>query len=264
MREQEHRSRAYWDTVAGRDDPEGLHGLLSPDARLARFRDAAEKRVLLERWGERLIGRRLLEVGCGGGRWTEWLAPRFDAVLAADISEGMIERARERIARAGFQHVSLVVSSMEALVLEGRFDVVYLGSCLHYMGEDAIDEGMAKIAAHSHPGTLLLSRDTVSTTGQAFYRQQRYGGDDPAIYRPAAWYRALMQRHGFVLTDDWPTYVKPLAWRVRKVLPSGVLQAALDAEVGLSPTWVRWARVLHRTDAKDHRFFAYARKEENR
>jgi SAM-dependent methyltransferase len=259
MREQEQKSQQYWDRVAAADDPEGLHGLLSADARLARYRDAAEKAVLLARHGDRLLGRRLLEIGCGGGRWTEWLAPRFDAVVAADISPVMIERARERIAAAGLRHVELVAASMEALALEGQFDVVYLGSCLHYMGEEAIEEGLANVARHSHGQTRLLSRDTVSLLGRTFDRSERYGGDDPAIYRPAQWYAEVMARHGFVKRDEWPTYVKPVAWRMRKVLPRKLLQRALDREVGLAPGEVRWARVLHWPGPKDHRFFLYER-----
>jgi SAM-dependent methyltransferase len=260
MREQEQKSQAYWDRIADADDPEGLHGLLSNDARIARYRDAAEKRVLLDRMGTRLAGGRLLEIGCGGGRWTQWLAPRFAEVVAADISPGMIERARARIAKAGLTHVTLVAASMEQLELAGNFDVVYLGSCLHYMGEDAIDEGMTIVERHTAPGALLLSRDTVSTTGVAFARSEKYGGDDPAIYRPAQWYADTMARHGFDRTDDWPTYVTPLSWRIRKVLPRAILQAALDAESRAAATEVRLAGLLHRPGAKDHRFFAYVKR----
>ncbi len=259
MREQEQKSLQYWDRIADQDDPDGLHGLLSTSAQLSRYRDAAEKRVLVDRLGDALGGRRLLEIGCGGGRWTEWLAPRFDEVVAADISPGMVERARERITRAGLHHVTLVAASMEQLEVKGDFDVVYLGSCLHYMGEDAIDEGLATVAAHTKPGAVLLSRDTVSMIGRTFARAERYGGDDPAIYRPAAWYREAMARHGFEVLDQWPTYVTPLAWRLRKVMPDALLERALRAESTLAAAEVRYHRVLHRPGAKDHRFFRYVR-----
>lgn len=38
----------------------------------------------------------VLEIGCGTGKNTEWLAPRARSVLALDGSEKMLERARER------------------------------------------------------------------------------------------------------------------------------------------------------------------------
>lgn len=260
MRDQERKSQQFWDGVAASEEPGGLHGLLSRDARIAAYRDAAEKAVLLDRMGDRLRGRALLEIGCGGGRWTVWLAPRFDRVLASDISAGMVDRARERVQEAGFTHVELVAASMEELSVDGTFDTVYLGSCLHYMSDDAIDEGLANVARHTDPGTLLLSRDTVSLTGAAFHRSERYGGDDPAIYRPAQWYADAMARHGFHGVDAWPTYVSPIAWRLRKLLPGRLLDAALSTELRFAATEVRAQRLLHHPRDKDHLFFAYEKR----
>jgi ubiquinone/menaquinone biosynthesis C-methylase UbiE len=257
VRDQERKSQEFWDGIAANDEPGGLHGLLSRDARIAAYRDAAEKAVLLDRMGDRLRGGALLEVGCGGGRWTVWLAPRFDRVLASDISAGMIDRARERVREAGLSHVELVAASMEELRVDGSFGTVYLSSCLHYMSDDAIEEGLANVARHTDPGALLLSRDTVSLTGAAFHRSERYGGDDPAIYRPAQWYADAMARHGFHRFDAWPTYVTPLAWRIRKVLPDRVLAAALAAELRVASAEVRAHRLLHHPGDKDHLFFAY-------
>jgi SAM-dependent methyltransferase len=259
VRDQERKSQEFWDAVAAKDDPGQLHGLLSRDARLAAYRDAAEKAVLLDRLGE-LKGRALLEIGCGGGRWTVWLAPRFDRVVASDISPVMVERARERVREAGLTHVELVAASMEELALEGTFDTVYLGSCLHYMSEDAIDEGLARLATHTDPGALVLSRDTVSLIGRTFHRQERYGGDDPAIYRPADWYAERFATHGFARVDAWPTHVTPLAWRMRKLLPGALLDRALALELPAAAREVRWQKLLHRTGDKDHCFFRYEKR----
>ncbi|WP_224366791.1 class I SAM-dependent DNA methyltransferase [Hyalangium versicolor] len=44
----------------------------------------------------------VLEIGCGTGKNTEWLAPRARSVLALDGSENMLKRARQR---PGVQHV---------------------------------------------------------------------------------------------------------------------------------------------------------------
>lgn len=45
-----------------------------------------------------LDGRDVLELGCGTGKNTEFIAERANRVLAMDFSEGMIARAHERIA----------------------------------------------------------------------------------------------------------------------------------------------------------------------
>lgn len=49
-------------------------------------------------------GRDVVEIGCGTGRNTAWLAERAASVVGLDLSEGMLERARARIGspRVGF------------------------------------------------------------------------------------------------------------------------------------------------------------------
>ena len=68
------------------------------DPDLARFWDGGRRSldVILERTGVRVEpDDRVLEIGCGVGRVTRWLAERAASVLAIDVSEVMIERARE-------------------------------------------------------------------------------------------------------------------------------------------------------------------------
>lgn len=39
----------------------------------------------------------ILEIGCGTGLNTEWLAEQVGSVVATDVSEGMLDRARQRL-----------------------------------------------------------------------------------------------------------------------------------------------------------------------
>jgi ubiquinone/menaquinone biosynthesis C-methylase UbiE len=50
-------------------------------------------------------GRDLLELGCGTGKNTAWLAERARSVIALDFSPGMLARARQRV---GSEHVRFV------------------------------------------------------------------------------------------------------------------------------------------------------------
>ena len=43
---------------------------------------------------------RVIEIGCGTGKNTEWLAQRARSVIALDFSPGMLARARERVTAA--------------------------------------------------------------------------------------------------------------------------------------------------------------------
>ena len=53
----------------------------------------------------RIEGRRVLEIGCGTGKNTAWLAEHAAHVTAMDFSEGMLARARERVAGRGVTFV---------------------------------------------------------------------------------------------------------------------------------------------------------------
>jgi malonyl-CoA O-methyltransferase len=60
-----------------------------------RTRDLAAE--VLRQVDLRLAGRRVLEVGCGTGRNTAWLAERAAEIVGLDFSEEMLTRARARV-----------------------------------------------------------------------------------------------------------------------------------------------------------------------
>ena len=90
------------------------------------------------KWGETLAQRfldesgipftgqeRMLEIGCGVGRMTQYFAGRFAEVHALDVSPEMIARARERL--AGRANVQLHVGNGLDLrgFADGQFDFVF-------------------------------------------------------------------------------------------------------------------------------------------
>ncbi len=79
---------------------------------------------------------RVLEVGCGTGAQTHTLArmnPACDFV-SVDISPGYIEAARERVLKAGLEHVEFHVADIFALPFEdGAFDHIFLCFLLEHL-----------------------------------------------------------------------------------------------------------------------------------
>lgn len=68
---------------------------------------------------------RILEVGVGTG-WSADTYPRHCRVVAVDLSEAMVRRARARFARKGLEHV--VLCRMDAAALgfpDASFDAIY-------------------------------------------------------------------------------------------------------------------------------------------
>jgi trans-aconitate methyltransferase len=81
--------RSTWDAAAASDRVDEFVG----DPTTAR----AELEGLFGRLGADPRGGTCVEVGCGPGRMTGELAERFDRVVAVDVSDGMLERARATV-----------------------------------------------------------------------------------------------------------------------------------------------------------------------
>jgi phosphatidylethanolamine/phosphatidyl-N-methylethanolamine N-methyltransferase len=70
-------------------------------------------------------GERVLEVGVGTGLALP-LYPRSVEVVGIDLSEGMLEEARDRITRLGLRHVSVLKMDASSIEFEdGAFDAVF-------------------------------------------------------------------------------------------------------------------------------------------
>ena len=59
--------------------------------------------LVLRSAGLTLAGARVLELGCGTGKNTEWLVEQAESVLALDFSAGMLSRARQRVTASNVQ-----------------------------------------------------------------------------------------------------------------------------------------------------------------
>lgn len=81
--------RSTWDAAAASDRVDEFVG----DPATAR----AELEGLFGRLGADPSRGTCVEVGCGPGRMTAVLAERFDRVVAVDVSEGMLQRARAAV-----------------------------------------------------------------------------------------------------------------------------------------------------------------------
>lgn len=77
-------------------------------------------------------GRRVLDAGCGSGVYTEWLLDRGADVVGVDVSEAMLERARERVGdRAELRRADL--AERLEFAADEVFDGVVSGLALDYV-----------------------------------------------------------------------------------------------------------------------------------
>lgn len=101
--------------------------------------------------------RTALELGCGLGRFSDYLARQGVAATGVDFSAVAIDKARQRVAGAAHQPTFRVGDVTNLAALAGPFDVALDVGCFHCLDE----AGQAGYAAEAHRllrsgATLLL------------------------------------------------------------------------------------------------------------
>jgi SAM-dependent methyltransferase len=139
-------------------------------------------------------GRRVLDVGCGTGFFTDWYLQHGAQVTGVDIAPTSVERLRQRFPAATF-----VLADIGESDLEGRFDLVNAFDVLYHIVDDARWEAaVRRLATAVEPGGWLLVTDTFAPLG-AIAEHNRM--------RPFEAYQRLLEPAGFTLGRPYPTHV---------------------------------------------------------
>jgi SAM-dependent methyltransferase len=127
-----------------------------------RFTSAADsfadnvERPAIERMIGDVAGARVLDLGCGSGPYSIWLAERGANVSGMDLSHTMISLARERALARKVQADFRVADIRDPLPFgEAEFDLVITATALHYV-ED-LDATMKEAARVLKPGARLIA-----------------------------------------------------------------------------------------------------------
>jgi cyclopropane fatty-acyl-phospholipid synthase-like methyltransferase len=100
---------------------------------------------------------RALEVGCGTGASSVWMARQGFDVTAFDLSSLAIERAQQRANEAGVSVRFLTVDvNRPAAELVGPFDFFFDRGCYHVVRREEVSAYLATIRKLTHPGTIGL------------------------------------------------------------------------------------------------------------
>jgi SAM-dependent methyltransferase len=115
--------RGMFESIWEGDDPWNLESSEHEQRRYERHLELLDDR----RYG------RALEIGCGAGAFTRQLSPLTDQLVAIDVSETAVERARAHGSPANVAY--RVVNAMDFdLVAEGPWDLVVLSDTIEYLG----------------------------------------------------------------------------------------------------------------------------------
>lgn len=122
-----------------------------------RLIDFCQRRAL-EPWLKAGPGTRVLDVGCGVGRWSRLLASRGAFVTGVDLSPTMIGEAERRAAASGLaSRCRFLVQDATALEITGSFDLILCVTMLqHVLDLEAMRSALQRMARHLAPGGRLV------------------------------------------------------------------------------------------------------------
>jgi SAM-dependent methyltransferase len=124
-----------------------------------------EQRLALDPWIKVPPGSRVLDVGCGVGRWSRLLAARGAQVIGVDLSPTMIDQARSRAVDDGVaERCRFAVADLACLDLGERFDLVLGVTVLqHILDPAAFRAALCAMAAHLAPGGRMILLEAAPT-----------------------------------------------------------------------------------------------------
>jgi len=117
------------------------------------------QRLALRRWLRVRPGTRVLDIGCGVGRWSLRLAGRGATVTGVDHSATMIAAARRRAGSRGLgEQCRFLVQDLATLDAGAKYDLVLSVTVLqHILDADALRASLQRMARHlDRDGRLVL------------------------------------------------------------------------------------------------------------
>jgi predicted TPR repeat methyltransferase len=141
---------------------------------------------------------RVLEVGCANGVLTQRLSPLCASLIAVDVSDSALTRARAR--NIGSAHVKFANASFPSNAPDGLFGLIVLSEVVYYWSEADIASAGSWIAGHLCSGGCLL---LVHWIGETNYPQT--GDDAVRLLREALPRIAVVhaERHDEYRLDLW-------------------------------------------------------------
>ena len=161
----------YWEQRAQRfaADGEGLAAVCSYGMpSFYNWQIHCSQYLALRPWLDVGAGSRVLDLGCGVGRWSRLLAGRGAQVTGVDLSPTMVAIARRRSEVQGLsERCRFLVQDLAQLDAGGPYDLVLGVTVLqHILDAERLRSAVAGMAAHLAPGgrMVLLEAAPVQVT----------------------------------------------------------------------------------------------------
>lgn len=142
---------------------------------------------------------RVLDIGCGVGRWADEIVPKLDGgcYLGIDFSEKMLGIARERFKEStSVEFACGQLQDLPGLAAGRTFDVILINGVLEYVSDDDMRKCLVDADSLLSDGGFIYLKEPVSTKGRTVFSgySDRLGMEYFAIYRS-------MKEYTDVITD---------------------------------------------------------------
>ncbi|HJQ83189.1 MAG TPA: class I SAM-dependent methyltransferase [Candidatus Binatia bacterium] len=193
-------------------------------------RERLARRVALFRRavGDRQRPPRVLELGCGTGLYTEQMAPWCGELVSVDISDALLERARERVRQPTVRFVRQNLEAIDPDRIGSGFQAVFGCSVLHHLD---LEQTLPQLKRLVVPGAELVFSEPNLINPQvrlmfsrfAWARRKFAVSDTEMAFYP--WeLRGLFLRHGFEVLELFPfDFMHP-------AIPAGLVPLARHAD----------------------------------
>lgn len=211
MKDAREDGQAFWDSFASSRQPAdeketaalALHGFCPI---YDGYRDRAERIAVRDLVPSINPAWRVLDIGCGPGRWTVPFASAGAHVTAVDFSPAMLGHARKNCEVAGVldrvQFKSQSLENLDAVALSGPFDLVLAMGVLQYVPLDQLSDVARRVSSCVAEGGQLLHRETLAP--QPFTRDAICDGERTKIvshYKSFEQYRDAFESQGLAFRE---------------------------------------------------------------
>lgn len=212
--------------------------------------------LALRPWLRVRPGTRVLDAGCGVGRWSRRLARGGALVTGVDLAQTMVDEARRRAARDGVaERCQFLTADLVELDLGARFERVLGVTVLqHIVDADRFERAVGRLAMHLSPQGRLVLLEVAPSMPVAGRDRETFCAREEGVYR-AAFARAGLACVAVRGVDPAPFKIRFLPWY--RHLPPFLATVGLAAVTGASlPVDLLLGRRL--TRASWHKLFVLA------
>jgi SAM-dependent methyltransferase len=191
------------------------------DSALASRRDEYERQLVVPLITPRSSDR-VLDIGCGYGRWAEVLVGQINEYVGLDFSGELLNLARQRgLERTHFQQLAAQDLSSASLERTGPFELFLCSGILIYLNDSDVVKLAHAIAELSAPSARVYLREPMAVTGERLtldrFPSQELQREYSAIYRTPQQCHALfgtpLRSAGFHCTVERSLYPAELCNR---------------------------------------------------